>query len=361
MEDDLHNAILANSLELVGYYLESGASLHGTPNLHCLESLVQGGIGISVDVTTVRVAYCDDDEEYEFSPLHSAVLNCYHNWENNINSLSILQALIDAGADPNLTCESAAVCNLSNVGWIKLDSLTPAGLAAVMKQNCGPRMGSFSIRQAVLDSAIELLVKAMKRRPKTVKKGNSLVPFRTWSSVFDSKAFCDIEFVCAEGKSLFAHRAVLAAASPYFRRFLEGPWGEYQQDGTWKTSNSYQVMKVVLKYMYTGSVDEKEVGEECLEVLSLAAEYELPGLFELLESICSKRISTKNLNETLFMADSLQSSVLKKAVDQYVRQNAYDILMQSGGYVSRALIETSPMTPTGLERPVKRPKRIHSY
>eukprot|EP00977_Amphora_coffeiformis_P001765 scaffold351_cov148-Amphora_coffeaeformis.AAC.10 len=98
-------------------------------------------------------------------------------------------------------------------------------------------------------------------------KGRSHMPYKeiacstakAWERLLFSQQFSDITYVFEgdekdEGEPivrLHAHRNILAASSPYFARYFS-QWGTDKKE--FETSNSVEIMKTVLAFIYTGQI-----------------------------------------------------------------------------------------------------------
>ena len=126
----------------------------------------------------------------------------------------------------------------------------------------------------------------------------------TFEKMLFSAKFSDVHFHCPDGTILHAHRNILSAASPYFATVFEGPWCDEHPNGVWKTSNSADLMRVILAYIYISVEKEDDISKQPFAVLSLAHEYQLIILVEAAERILMQQIKEKNVKEIL------QSSIL---------------------------------------------------
>jgi len=76
-------------------------------------------------------------------------------------------------------------------------------------------------------------------------------------SLREKKSFCDVT-VAVKGKEFKAHKAVLAAASPFFLSLLESNMRESNEQliRIELEEATASVMEDVLKYVYTGNVSQ---------------------------------------------------------------------------------------------------------
>jgi hypothetical protein len=307
--NDLYEAILTNSVTAVNHYLKAGGV---DPN----QSPVLKDARDAQDGQTYFVV--SDGPNYRISPLHVAVLICW--FVDRQSSLAIVGALLDAGADATLKTENIHISN--GLAWVELAPVAPLELAVFVKKFAPGR------RFEVLDSAIKKIVqraeaKALHATPASQMKPVPVSVVKTWSDLLLSEDFSDVQFVCEDGTVLHAHKAILAAASPYFSCYFKGPWGELHPHGRWQTTNSPDVMKAALSFIYTGEIaDSKLIDKQGPAVLSLASEYQLPNLLQLAESSCIRDLSMDTIKPMLQVAHVHRSKHLKRACFEFVRRNA---------------------------------------
>jgi hypothetical protein len=351
--DDLHTAIMGNSRTLVRHYLsQGGINPNATPNLPNLLDLIEDSCSGIVDISSIRVA-CYGDEDYQFTALHSAVVNCYHSSGTPYEALIILSDLLMTGASTTALTSNVAVCHLQTCGWLKVHGMTPLALAATLKRNVAKNTSYAERTCQALDTAISMMIdseyfmqekgneeKSSKKRYREQQIIMSESTRGTWESLLFSEMCSDVHFVCAdEGLIVHAHKAILSAASPYFHRYFEGPWGDLQEQlGQWITENTSKVMKPALRFMYTGCVKESEIesDEDARALLSLAVEYELPNLKSAVEIICSRRLAPSNIKDFLLIADLLDAFSLKDACFVYLRDQMAQVMFSEPDFAQLA-------------------------
>eukprot|EP00930_Biecheleria_cincta_P060891 TRINITY_DN46477_c0_g1_i1.p1 TRINITY_DN46477_c0_g1~~TRINITY_DN46477_c0_g1_i1.p1 ORF type:complete len:316 (-),score=29.64 TRINITY_DN46477_c0_g1_i1:15-962(-) len=111
----------------------------------------------------------------------------------------------------------------------------------------------------------------------------------TGKLLWEDRVFCDLTITVAT-RSFSAHRAMLAAASPVFRRMLEVPMREKHEHRI-EIDAPPEAVEAVLKYIYTG---EEPTGLESLDVLPLAHRYELNNLTAACTSMLIWQFSPSN-------------------------------------------------------------------
>ena len=321
----LQNAIISNSLEIVRDLLQSGADANAKLSVPALDDVKDD----EAKTIPKHIWFASSSPRSRLSPLHVAILNCYH--EGKVlslkdkgfpNAIGILHALIDHGADVENAARSVHVCNIS--GWMHHqveDGTSPCDFALFLKQN--PDSTWRSEQGSALDHVIAKLQEA-KRAAGHVKPKLVLVPetvLETWRSLLFAEEFSDVAFVCEDGTVLPAHKNVLAASSDYFRAMLTGPWAT-QADGRVQTSNDPTLLRAVLKFVYTGALDEKLLESQHVGLLSLANEYGLSALKKRAERCCIRAIAATNIKSMLQLAQLHEAKELKTACFAFVKRNA---------------------------------------
>ena len=92
----------------------------------------------------------------------------------------------------------------------------------------------------------------------------------------DEKAFCDVT-ISAEGQQLLAHKMVVSACSPFFKKMIEFQKNEKHPIIILKDV-SFLHMSAILEFMYNGEVSVTQ--EELPAFLKTAEKLEIKGLAE---------------------------------------------------------------------------------
>jgi Ankyrin repeat len=218
----LHEAILTNSLQIVQSYLQAGVDPNQSPPLCPLSRLKRALLrqdAVAHDIVAVHT-----QDVYQVSPLHIAIFNCFyrHGTQEDTSpsdtAVSIVQALVEAGADLSLVAVNIAIVVKRDSALIRIQDRTPIGLALLLKQNARGERHAEIIES--LDHAISyLLLKMDDESPEsplcpiidTTRVPRSFA--ESFESLLFSPEFSDVHFVCADGTVLYAHQNILAAAS----------------------------------------------------------------------------------------------------------------------------------------------------
>ena len=309
---NLKFAIRSNSPELVEEHLSAGShpqALKWDVTLAMLEDK-------SSEYADTWLA-CVHRSEPPPTTLHLAVKNCYENHgdpaskyctdqKRAANALAILKSLLKHGADPAVQCGGKLyACNIEGYKWHPCPrGCTPIELALFLKQHLrifvGTQQGAF------LDTVISVLQKAAVKsghgKPAMVSVPESTLAL--WESMLFSEKFSDVHFACEDsGALLHAHKCVLARASPYFSALFEGPWSSQHEDGRIPTTNPELIMRAILSFVYTGSLDPKLLETSATTLLSVAGEYDLPSLRKICEADCIRSIAATTVKDLLQLAD----------------------------------------------------------
>merc|ERR1711990_183898 len=103
-------------------------------------------------------------------------------------------------------------------------------------------------------------------------------------SSFQQQEFTDFEIVC-EDRNLQCHKVVLAARSPVFRAMLLNDMEESTRARVEPKEFNSQTMSMLLKFLYTGSIEQELLDKNAEAVFKAADYYEVTGL----KKICEKK------------------------------------------------------------------------
>ena len=126
-----------------------------------------------------------------------------------------------------------------------------------------------------------------------------------------NEGFCDIT-ISVKGKQFTAHKAVLAASSPFFLTLLNSDMKESSEKLiTVELEEATEaVMEDVLKYVYTGNVLVTE--ERAHNLIATANYLLLPSLKTMAESFLKDIVTTENCIFYYYFAEKYQCLELRK-------------------------------------------------
>ncbi|GBB94046.1 hypothetical protein RclHR1_02280019 [Rhizophagus clarus] len=112
-------------------------------------------------------------------------------------------------------------------------------------------------------------------------RGSSIT--QDFKDMIDNPQYSDIEIFCEDGVTLYGSRAVLAARSEVFNGLLfNGMKETFQRQISFPEIKSC-AMKIILEFLYTGSIEEVIFDNDNLVETNLAADYfQLPDLQKLI-------------------------------------------------------------------------------
>ena len=139
--------------------------------------------------------------------------------------------------------------------------------------------------------------------------------------------------VAVKDKELAAHKAVLAAASPFFLSLLTSDMRESKEDliRIELEEASASVMEDVLQYVYTGNVS---VTEENAHNLMATADYLLlPGLKTMVGRYLMEILKTENCVFNYYFADKYQCVELKEKACEMINSD-FSAIMERDDFLS---------------------------
>eukprot|EP01130_Rhizamoeba_saxonica_P014315 TRINITY_DN6248_c0_g1_i1.p1 TRINITY_DN6248_c0_g1~~TRINITY_DN6248_c0_g1_i1.p1 ORF type:complete len:753 (-),score=146.98 TRINITY_DN6248_c0_g1_i1:51-2309(-) len=144
-----------------------------------------------------------------------------------------------------------------------------------------------------------------------------------------------------DGEILCAHRFILAARSPFFKRMFESDFKESQDRSVTFTDISLLTMKDILEFIYTGDIKEFN-DENVIELLMYSAIYQLPGLTHIMESIVGFAIDVDNVAcileiSLLYECERLSNACLFYIITSWNKVRYTDAWKESGDGVREAV------------------------
>jgi len=145
-------------------------------------------------------------------------------------------------------------------------------------------------------------------------------------------SFCDVT-IAIKSKEFKAHKAVLAAASPFFLSLLESNMRESNEQliRIELEEATVSVMEDVLRYVYTGNVS---VTEESGHNLIATADYLLlPGLKTAGSDFLKGNVSIENSVVNYYFADKYQCVELKEKCCEVINSN-FRVVMETDDFLN---------------------------
>ena len=150
------------------------------------------------------------------------------------------------------------------------------------------------------------------------------------SSLQNDPTTHDVTFKTADGGSLGAHRAVIAASSPVFRAMLYGKTKESKESEVYLSSHNTDMLKMIFAFIYNGVAQINS--EECLGLLQAAHYFNMATL----ETKCGEiLISTLDddvhgsFSSIVTFAIEHQLDLLFKQCFEFMESNANKVMQSS--------------------------------
>ncbi|KAJ8670254.1 hypothetical protein QAD02_001513 [Eretmocerus hayati] len=151
--------------------------------------------------------------------------------------------------------------------------------------------------------------------------------FQDLESILKSEDLSDVDLNV--GQQVFhAHKAVLASRSPVFMAMFQNNMHEKLSNCVDIPDISPEVMQILLRYMYTNSVDGVENFAD--DLMAAAEKYQLEGLKAFLLIERTKVLSDNNVFESLILADRFNAPDLKIECLNYVIEHIDNIQKMRG-------------------------------
>ena len=148
----------------------------------------------------------------------------------------------------------------------------------------------------------------------------------------NNDSFCDVT-IAVKDKEFKAHRAVLAAASPFFLALLTSDMKERNEQliRVDLEEATESVVEDALKYLYTGNVMINE--ERAHNLLAMANYLLLPGLKTMVSDFLEDRVTTRNCIFNYYFADKYECVELKAKCCEVINSD-FSVVMETGDFLN---------------------------
>ena len=326
----LMNAISSSSITELNQYFKLG----GNVNIKCVfpYSLMKVGEGTSTVGRDVQFSSVYPMYTSKVPPLHQAVRACYDSIQNTPRmneAVKVLEILLEAGADTSAKMNECHICNISgeSLSFKYFSGGTALELSDYLLQH-NLKSPQFRIVMNRVNELIRGKIVSLNQPMVSVLRSTQTY----WNDMLNDNDFYDISFKCSDGEIVHAHKPILAAASAYFRTMFLGSWKEMTDNVIELKETSSTTMKILLKYIYTGSldIDSTKLEEEIILLFPLAYQYMITPLQEICEHQCTEMLDHAHIVDIMQLARLHSATKLQLSCFEYVKKQAASLMVQPG-------------------------------
>lgn len=147
--------------------------------------------------------------------------------------------------------------------------------------------------------------------------------FEDLSSLFENQEFSDIT-LSVSGKDLRVHKAILAARSSVFAAMFKHKMLESEQSKVVITDMTYELLKEMLSYIYSGKSPNLE--KMAKDLLAAGDKYDLSGLKVMCETVLCFSMTVENAADLLVLADMHCAKRLKTQAIHFINAQAMNVI-----------------------------------
>jgi len=140
------------------------------------------------------------------------------------------------------------------------------------------------------------------------------------ASMLFSDKFSDVVLESASGERIPAHRNILAANSKCMDKLLSGKWAE-SASRVVRMEQTATAVKALLRFLYTGQVDDAALGSDLGGVLELAKKHEQEYLVAACEQHALMTLTVKSVVTTFVLASFHNMVKLEAACVKFIKKN----------------------------------------
>lgn len=170
----------------------------------------------------------------------------------------------------------------------------------------------------------------------TSQRGSRQLELDVLEKLFNDKKFSDAQIIVGD-RVFDVHKCVLDARSAYFSAMFSSEMKEKRENEVKIKDVSHEVMQEVLRFIYTGRVDNLDALKTDLFVA--ADEYNIEALKALCERALIRDFKVDNILDMLVFAEQYSSNNLKAAAVRFFNAHRKKILAVRG---SKNVIDSLP-------------------
>lgn len=149
-----------------------------------------------------------------------------------------------------------------------------------------------------------------------------------FEKLFLDEQLSDVTLNAACGRTLNAHKSILAARSPIFAAMFEHNTVERQMNTVNIDDVEYNVLKEMLRFIYSARVENVE--NSTSDLLVAADKYQIEGLKDACVRMLSENMLVENVAEILVIADRHNVACLKAQAMNFIRAHVADVTKTTG-------------------------------
>lgn len=134
-------------------------------------------------------------------------------------------------------------------------------------------------------------------------------------SIYKEKLFTDFKII-SKNKEFLVHKAILACSSPVFRKMLEIPMKESEENQVEIDGFESTITELMINYLYSEEIEKNLPQETLKQLFGIAHMYELESLKKsCLDELCKSAKDTSSIVDVISFAGSECKEEMTKFLD----------------------------------------------
>lgn len=153
--------------------------------------------------------------------------------------------------------------------------------------------------------------------PKNSRMAKEQVRDKQLAKAFEEEQFTDFDLHC-DGRTIKIAKAIVGPQSEFFRGLFETDMKESRNGRAEITNMSYQVLYLLIKFLYSGIIEGHLITREVL----IAADYlNIANVNKFFEEYAAENICVENVNEVLLIAKEFEMHNLVEKCFVFLEKN----------------------------------------
>jgi hypothetical protein len=164
--------------------------------------------------------------------------------------------------------------------------------------------------------------KREKRKPSPTKAIPTLIA-DNYKTLCCSTEYSDVTIQSSDGAEIPAHCAVLNTCSPSLAKALS----PNKENQILKWNRSEKVVRAILSFLYTGSMDNDVLHHETASLLSFSAENQIEALEQLCAAKCGERLTIHNVRMMLEIGERHKAKWITKECLDFLQSQPIPVVL----------------------------------
>ncbi|CAF2041005.1 unnamed protein product [Rotaria magnacalcarata] len=172
-----------------------------------------------------------------------------------------------------------------------------------------------------LRKRLETIKQSRQRGPNTVDESIGQIKQRYFYTREALPELHDVTIIAEDGKKISCHKCILTSRLDYFRSMFLADWMESQSNCELKMAIPFDLLEIIIDYLYTDNISNKFNIEYLCQILVLSDQLLIERLKQICEFHIANLVTFRDAVELLQFSLTYNAEQLKVFVQQFICRN----------------------------------------